>query len=58
MKTLAEYRKAIKAATTKEELRDITYEAFLADDKALRGSRTLYNKVVTAAVNREMQLGL
>lgn len=58
MKTLAQYKAAIKKATTKEELRDITYQAFLADEKALRGSNTLYNKVVNAAVIREIELGL
>lgn len=58
MKTLAQYKAAIKKATTKEELRDITYHAFLADDKALHGSKSLYNKVVNAAVNREIELGL
>ena len=54
--SIKEYRSLINKATTKEELRDITYKAFLEDDNALSGKRTLYNKVVTLAVKREMAL--
>ena len=58
MKTLKDFQVAIQKATTKDELREITYKAFLSDDNSLRGARSLYNKVVTAAVNREVELGL
>lgn len=56
MKTFEDYKKEIKAAKSKEALRDISYQAFLQDDKALRGKNTLYNKVVTACVHREIEL--
>lgn len=58
MKKLADFKADIKKAVTKDELRAITYEAFLADDNALKGGRTLYDKVVTAAVKREIELCL
>ena len=56
--TLKEYQKEINQATTREELRQISYKAFLQDKNALRGNRSLYNKVVTQCVNREVELGL
>lgn len=56
--TLAEYKTEIKKATTKEELRQITYKAFLQDENALKGKRSLYEKVITMCINREVELGL
>ena len=56
--TLKEYQEAIKKAITKEELRQISYKAFLQDDNALRGKRSLYDKVITLCVSREIELGL
>lgn len=56
--TLAEYKAEIKKATTKEELRQIAYKAFLQDENALKGKRSLYEKVITLCINREVELGL
>ena len=56
MKTLADFKKEIKAAKTKDELREISYQALLQDDNAFRGKNSLYNKVVTACVLREEEL--
>ena len=56
--TRKEYQEAIKKATTKEELRQISYKAFLQDDNALRGKHSLYDKVITLCVSREIELGL
>lgn len=56
MKTLADFKKEIKAAKTKDELREISYQALLQDDHAFRGKNSLYNKVVTACVLREEEL--
>ena len=56
--TLAEYKVEIKKATTKEELRQITYKAFLQDENALKGRQSLYEKVITMCINREVELGL
>ena len=56
--TLAEYKAEIKKATTKEELRQITYKAFLQDENALKGKRSLYEKVITMCISREVELGL
>lgn len=56
--TLAEYKSEIKKATTKEELRQISYQAFLQDENALKGKRSLYEKVITMCINREVEIGL
>ena len=56
--TLKDYKKAIADATSQEELRRITYKAFLQDDRALSGKKTLYDKVITLAVKREQELAL
>ncbi len=56
--TLAEYKAEIKKATTKEELRQIAYKAFLQDKNALRGKQSLYDKVINLCVKREDELGL
>lgn len=56
--TLKDYKKAIADATSKEELKQITYKAFLQDDNALSGKKTLYDKVITLAVKREQELAL
>lgn len=56
--TLAEYKTEINKATTKEELRQISYKAFLQDNNALKGKRSLYDKVITLCINREVELGL
>lgn len=58
MKTLKDFKQEIKNATSKEQLRDISYEAFLVDDNALSGKTTLYNRVITACIQREDELGL
>lgn len=54
---LSDYKKLINNATTKEELTQILNQAFLQDDDALRGNRSLFNKVVTLCVQRETNLG-
>ena len=56
--TLAEYKEEIKKATTREELRQISYKAFLQDESAMRGKRSLWDKVVTLCVEREVELGI
>lgn len=56
--TLEDYKKLIQKATTKDELRNISYKAFLQDKDALRGNRSLYNHVVTLCVQREDGLEL
>ena len=56
--SLSDYKSKIKMATTKEELQDISYKAFLEDDKALSGKITLYNRVVNLCIKREVELGL
>ena len=67
MKTLEDYKKKIRKAKTKEELHQISYEAFLADTKCTidvmakeigRRSRSLYGRVVTLCVKRQNELGL
>lgn len=55
--TLAEYKTEIKKATTKEEIRQISYKAFLQDENALKGKRSLYEKVITMCINREVEIG-
>ena len=57
--TLAEYKAEIKKeTTTEEELRQITYKAFLQDKNALKGRQSLYEKIITMCINREVELGL
>lgn len=56
--TFSEYKAEIKKATTKEELRQIAYKAFLQDENALRGKLSLYDKVINLCVKREDELGL
>ena len=56
--TLAEYKEEIKKATTREELRQISYKSFLQDESAMRGKRSLWDKVVTLCVEREVELGI
>lgn len=56
--TLAEYKAEIKKATTKDELRQITYKAFLEDDDALKGKQSIYDKVINLCIKREEELGL
>lgn len=55
---LNDYRKMIKNATTKKELTEISYQAFLEDEMALTGKNSLYNRVITACVCREIELGI
>lgn len=54
--TFNQYKEEIARATSKEELKSITYKAFLQDDNALSGKKTLYDKVITLAIKREAQL--
>lgn len=54
--TIKDYRNAIANATTAKELMEISYKAFLQDENALSGKRTLYDKVVTMCIQREAQL--
>ena len=56
--TLKEYQNQIKAATTKEELHQISYKALTGDGNALRRSNSLWNKVIDLCVKREVELGL
>lgn len=58
MKTLAEFKNEIRMAKTKEELKSISYEAFLQDDRALKSSKSLYEKVLDNCIKREMELRL
>lgn len=53
---LKDYKKLISKATTKEELLNITYTCL--KDKTQTVDNKLYNKVVTLAVQREIELGL
>ena len=53
---LSYFRKRINAATSKTELSELTYKAFLSDDGALSGKPTLYNEVVRLAVEKEFEL--
>ena len=56
IKTLTEFKKAIKQTKTKEELQKISYEAFLADDNALNNKNTLYNKVISECIKHEIEM--
>lgn len=53
---LSDYKKLINNAATKEELNKILNQAFLQDDDALRGNRSLFNEVATLCVQRETNL--
>lgn len=53
---LSDYKKLINNATTKEELTQILNQAFLQDDDAFRGNKSLFNEVVTLCVQRETNL--
>lgn len=55
--TLKDYQKQIQAATTKEELRQISYKALTGDGKVLRRSNSLWNKVIDLCIKREEELG-
>ena len=55
---MEKYKELIKNAQTSEELRKISYQAFLEDEAGLSGERTLYNKVVSLCVKRELELGI
>ena len=57
MSVYEDYKKKVAAATTKAELADISYKAFLADEQALSGKETFYNKVVKLCIKREAELG-
>ena len=56
--TIQAYKAAIKAAKTKDQLREISYKAFLQDDNALTGKRTLYDRVISLCIKREQELNL
>ena len=58
MKTLNEFKDEINKAETQGKLRDIAYEAFLQDDRALQSKNSLYGKVVKLCIKREIELGL
>lgn len=55
---LSDYKNLINNATTKEELTEILNQAFLQDNNAYRGNRTLFNKVVTLCVQRESKFSI
>ena len=54
---MAYYRKQIDQANTKEELRQISYNAFRDDDQCLVGNRKM-NRIDALCILREVQLGL
>ena len=56
MTDLEEYKKLIKNATTKEEIDDISYKAFLEDDNALSDKKSLYDKVAELCIKRKGEL--
>lgn len=56
--TLKDYQKQIQAATTKEELRQISSKALSQDNGPILRSKSLWNKVIDLCVKREMELGL
>lgn len=59
-KDLKEFAEQIKTATTKEQLRAISYEAFKQDDElgCVFKKNSLSNKVNALCVKREIALGL
>lgn len=67
MKTIEDYKQEIKKAKTKEELHQISYEAFIADSKCTLDvmvkeiggkARSLSGKVTKLCIKRETELGL
>ena len=56
--TLKDYQKQIQAATTEEELRQISSKALSQDNGPILSSKSLWNKVIDLCVKREMELGL
>lgn len=56
--TLKDYQKQIQAATTKEELRQISSKALSQNNGPILRSKSLWNKVIDLCVKREMELGL
>lgn len=56
MTDLEEYKKLIKNATNKQELKDISYKAFLEDDNALSDKISLYDKVINLCIKQEGEL--
>lgn len=62
MKTLSEYKQQTSKATTKEELHEISYEAFIQDAAPIDSAvfcgakpRTLSDKVDALCIKREME---
>ena len=53
---LSHYKKLIDNAQTKCELSKIVCDAFLDDNNALSGKKSLYNKVVELCIKREAVL--
>ena len=53
---LKDYKKLISKATTREELQNITYNCLAGEAQTINSK--FYNKVVTLAVQREIELGL
>ena len=51
-----EYKTIINNATTKDELREISYKAFLEYDNALSGKKSLYDKIIDLCIKREEEL--
>lgn len=66
MKTFEEFKTEIKKATTKKELSEISYQAFIQDTAPIdmkllvHGGRpkTLSDKVNRLCINRQVELGL
>ena len=65
MKTIADYKTLIKAATTKKELNEIAYAAFLEDTAPIdenyiigESARNISDIVLNMCLRREAQLGL
>ena len=65
MKTIAEYKALVKAATTRKELNKIAYDAFLADPAPVdvnyifgEEAHNISDIVLNMCLNREAQLGL
>lgn len=65
MKTIAEYKALVKAATTRKELNKIAYAAFLEDPAPIdenyiigENARNISDVVLNMCLRREAQLGL
>lgn len=65
MKTIAEYKALVKAATTKKELNKIAYDAFLEDPAPIdegyifgEKATNISDLVLNMCLKREAQLGL